>query len=274
MSAAALLTTTETWWINLSEAERLECVDQRESWTFKSRRPWGQKTAWKPAGRVLELWQNSVCKEVIVIMNARGNHYKIYGNESHPPGLAQHLWMVADRAICKEARPTIVIACKEKRFAKNAIQLLREMESFKGVVLGFAFLALNSKVQYKAGSGGSHPQPEFLKSLCGAEVLLPSIQTSLEMPSSEWPRATIGGLLKLDWSYYALTVAHILYPSDPETDDESSIWSDSESECGIEVHIPSDQNSESSKSGAPQRDDESGKSLIARQQSPTPCSAG
>src|SRR5947209_4404525 len=117
ISTSKLPVTSGTWWSLLSEQERLQCVDQGESWTIKRRRPWGNKTAWNPAGRLLELWETELYDKIKTIINDPGNYNKIYGDGSHHPGLGRHLWMVADRCVYQEAHPTIVIACKEKRFA-------------------------------------------------------------------------------------------------------------------------------------------------------------
>lgn len=249
MSTSGLSVTSGTWWSLLSEQDRLQCIDQGESWTIKRRRLWGSKTAWNPAGRVLERWTTEIYGTIKMIINDPGNYNKIYGDGSHHPGLGRHLWMVADRAVYQEAHPTIVIACKEKRFAKNTIQLLEEMDSFKRLNLGFRFLAHNSKVQYKATSGGLYPQSEFLENLCGIEVLLPSVPTSFNAPSSQWPRATIGGVLKLGIPCYALTVAHVLYPDNAETDDETASWSGSESEYDAEESESSRESYKSCASG-------------------------
>jgi hypothetical protein len=249
MSTSKAPVTSHTWWSLLSEQERLQCVDQGESWTIKRRRRWGNKTAWNPAGRLLELWKTELYDTIKTIINDPGNYNKIYGDGSHHPGLGRHLWMVADKCVYQEAHPTIVIACKEKRFAKNTIQLLEEMESSRCLNLGFGFLAHNSKIQHKAASGGLYPQSEFLESLCGTEVLLPSVQTSVDAPSSLWPRATIGGVLKLGQPFYALTVAHVLHPCNPESDDETASWSGSESDCDTEEFDLSHETHKSSGSG-------------------------
>jgi hypothetical protein len=209
------LDSTQTYWSQLSQGGLTEYVDQT---VFRSL---GKKTAWNPAGAIRDRWNTELLPILKNILDDPGNYEKVFENKSKHPRATYHLYMVGEQMRWQQAQPTIVVICVKNRIAKRIIHLLKSIESFKALKLGFDFLAYKAKISFHAGDAKHESLSEQPRTLCGSKVVMSPFPLPRSPP---WSQATIGGLILLDGTFYGLTVAHAFYPDD-STDDETDTCS-------------------------------------------------
>lgn len=205
----------QTYWSMLSKGDLAELIDQTKFRSF------GGKPAWNPAGAIRERWNTELLPILENILADPGNYERVFGNRSKHPCVAYHLYMIGEQMRWQNAQPTIVMICMKNRIAKRIIHLLKSIESFKALNLGFGFLAHTGKVSFHAGDAKSGSLSKKPRTLSGSKVVV----SSFPFPESpQWSQATLGGLVLLDGVFYGLTVAHAFYPDDL-TEDETDTCS-------------------------------------------------
>jgi hypothetical protein len=202
-----------SFWDCLTQSEQLGCIDKTKVYEVAGRK------AYYPSGKVREKWKKEAYPAIKDIMNDPKNKVRIYGRTSSKHPLCSFsLFMLDCNPIWKPVRPTIVVSCAEKRFAKQTVGLLEKMSGLKKSVLGFDFLIREEIILVADHSEAASPvaQPPGA-SLCGARVLISPSQTN-----HFWARATIGGVIVIDGRPYALTAAHAFFRAQEDAKPEYS----------------------------------------------------
>jgi hypothetical protein len=191
-----------SFWDRLTESEQQDCIEKNVVRTI------AQRKGYSPQGIVRQKWTVEIYPAIKGIMNDHGNRVRIYGTSSKHPICSCRLFMLDSNPSLKPARPTIVVRCIDKKFARRTVDLLEKMPTLKKSVLGFDFLISQEEIRLAAdASEGVSPAAQQIgQSLCGARVLI-----SPSQKYNSWTRTTVGGVIIIDDRLYALTAAHAFF---------------------------------------------------------------
>lgn len=194
MSLLGAFRGSSTYWDELSDAEKQGSIVRGIS------RPVAGKTAWNVAGELQRKWNNDT--HLIAQDKLNCHKSKIHKSGESKVPWTYELWMVGQTE--DRAHPTIVVTCSELKVAGRVINQLKRSKIKE---TGFHFLAHEGHISTNAGdvsldsgTGGNN--------LCGASVLVGSPPIT---SSSKLRKATIGGVIILDQTYYGMTVAHTFF---------------------------------------------------------------
>ena len=193
---------TMSFWDRLTESEQQDCIEKNAAHRI------ARRNGYSPRGIVRQKWTTDIYPAIKDIMNDPGNRARIYGSSSKHPICSFRLFMLESSAAWKPTRPTIVVLCIDKKFAKRAVELLEKMPVLEKPALGFDFLTSEEEIRLAAdeSEAASPVARQTSPSLCGAGVLISPSQIN-----QTWARTTIGGVIVIDGRSYALTAAHAFF---------------------------------------------------------------
>jgi hypothetical protein len=176
----------------------------------------GKNECWQAIGPAGEMYKE-LSKDIKRLLEERAE----YIDEGEPviKQITFRLYMTGRRRSC--ARPTIMICCERPIPRRRARELIKEsaiLDNYPGVILGdsshppdFAQspvqLALHNPSTYGYPSAADTLTTIFCQpsqDLCGLEIFIGG-----KGGSAPLRKATIGGILRSEDRYYALTVAHV-----------------------------------------------------------------
>lgn len=191
----------KSFWESLSRDEKLDSIDHEKLQVLVD-----NKIGWSPKGPVLNRWNSEIFSTIRQIINHPTTRHEIYRKGSQHPVIVHSLFMVSSKD-WRKACPTIVVKCREYRFAERAVKLLEGPGGIRRLSLGFEFLPVESKIGLTAHQAPRNHSARTPTSLCGVRILIsnPLIPATL---SHSWTRATLGGIITVEGHSYGVSVAH------------------------------------------------------------------
>jgi hypothetical protein len=191
----------QSFWDSLSRDEKLDSIDHEKLQVLVDK-----KIGWSPKGPVLDRWNSEIFRTIREIINHPKTQHEIYRKGNQHPVVVHSLFMVGSKD-WRKACPTIVVKCREYRFAERAARLLEGLGGIRRLSLGFAFLAVEKKIGLAADQAPRNNSASTPTSLCGVRILIsnPLIPAT---PSHGWTRATLGGIIAIEGHSYGVSVAH------------------------------------------------------------------
>lgn len=181
-----------SFWDTLTDREKAECVNRGISRAF-----FEGTTAWDAAGRIKDVWNNTIYPNVVKPL-IRDNEAKIFGSERR--GLLPLIicWMVGKH--CDVCHPAIVFVCPIQKVASRAIGLFKESEDLEQ--FGFRYYHFAGAIRRYAGTDVMEPELKY-RGYCGTPIGI----------GFNFTKATVGGVIRInDRDTYALTAAHPFFP--------------------------------------------------------------
>jgi hypothetical protein len=196
-----------SFWDCLTESEQHGCIEKTAV------REIGRSKGYHPCGIVRHKWDREVYPAIKDILRDKGNKKAIYRSSSKRPGCSCRLFMLDTGSAWKTPRPTVVVFCHDKQFAKKTVDLLQKMDMLKKSVLGFDFLPSVEEITLAADHSEAAPPAaqEMNPSLCGSRICISPSQVNLF-----WTRATIGGVIVINDRFYGLTAAHAFFRAEED----------------------------------------------------------
>jgi hypothetical protein len=216
-------------WDELEEATRLTYIDPKVTLVV------GQRYAWYPTQKFQEqVWGAFLFPKAHNIYNK--NMKRIFGRHVYASEIK--CYMTGLTRAWKEARPTVIASCTRPKYAQNIINLLARNPIITRLKSGFDFYADPNAADIIRCVTEQHMAPPSLgslDSLCGARILIP-----LHGGSGDhgWRHATLGGMLRIENSYFGITAAHaFLGDSNPGSDSGES---DDDNDGSYSTHLDGD----------------------------------
>jgi hypothetical protein len=202
-----------SFWDCLTESEQHSCIEKTTV------REIGRSKGYYPCGIVRHKWDQEIYPAIKGILRDKGNKKAIYRSSSKRPGCSCRLFMLDTGSAWKTPRPTVVVFCHDKQFAKKAVDLLQKMDMLKKSVLGFDFLPSVEEITLTADHSEAAPPvaQEMNPSLCGSRICISPSQVNLF-----WTRATTGGVILINGRFYGLTAAHAFFRTEEYASDAGS----------------------------------------------------
>jgi hypothetical protein len=209
-----------SFWDCLTESEQHGCIEKTAV------REIGRSKGYYPCGIVRHKWDREIYPAIKGILRDKGNKKAIYRSSSKRPGCSCRLFMLDTGSAWKTPRPTVVVSCHDKQFAKKTVDLLQKMDMLKKSVLGFDFLPSVEEITLTADHSEAAPPvaQEVNPSLCGSRICISPSQVNLF-----WTRATTGGVILINGRFYGLTAAHAFFRTEEDAKSDSDAGSPDES---------------------------------------------
>lgn len=202
-------------WHDLDEVTKHSYINAKASSRI------GERYAWTATLEFCRLaWDNLVLPRAVSVVKLNTNasdSYEIY------------CLMTAAKDDWKAATPTVVASSSRPQLAQKIVNLLRNHLHIKRLKAGFDFYADPRKGDLIRCSLPGEYVPHLLNpdSLCGAPIVFRSRHDSdvnfsrdsavVLSSGDDRPVATLGGIIKVNSSYFALTAAHPITGSRPDS---------------------------------------------------------
>ena len=228
------MSTSYGCWEHLSKLEKRLCFDETSK-PFRQLTVAGRVVgAWKVKGKLQEEW-NRLLREI----QSRTDNDDF--REIVSPGIPLtavirwNLYLVGNKAAVKVLKPTIVAECKDVKIAEQACKALSEQRKYSLQLLlatyeiRYAQVTLRLRSDETPDIKSSFPafSDEATRSLCGRQIVIVSEKVGREQSCTS---ATIGGVLLVDGTPYAMTAAHAFQLDDTITSENQSSTPDLENE--------------------------------------------
>ena len=189
-------------WAELSSEQRQDCA----------RKKWKKKIcglfAWDITGRLQEIYEAELRPTIDRLLTVNHSHinarFRSADAVAHQPCL---LGPAEDDVT--QATPFICILCKNKRKGEKAKKVVEGSERFKANAVGFGVKFDRHPVVNIAGLGSiggrESISPDPLHSACGLKI---SFSSNPSVKTAQWKTATLGGVVVIHDSYFALTALH------------------------------------------------------------------
>ena len=209
-----------SFWDCLTESQQHACIEKTAA------REIGRSKGYHPCGIVRHKWDREIHPAIKDILRDKGNKKAIYRSSSKRPGCACRLFMLDTGSAWKTPRPTVVVFCHDRQFAKKTADLLQKMDMLKRSVLGFDFLPSVEEITLAAdhSEAATPVAQETNPSLCGSRICISPPQVNLF-----WTRATTGGVIVINGRFYGLTAAHAFFRAVEDAKTDSDAGSPNES---------------------------------------------
>ncbi|KAI9741401.1 MAG: hypothetical protein M1834_003118 [Cirrosporium novae-zelandiae] len=203
---------SRTVWGNFSDAQKRSSVDSR-----RPPRDFGTQRGWGISGDLKARWEQrpgGINCRIQQYLNDDGS--EIFSHQKTRSPVILHLYMVGDDLTT--AYPTLVVCNAKLRLAQKIINVIKKVPCL--LHFGLRLLACKTPVfQPGPGMSSTMDQTEY-DGAGGIPIIIPACPF---IPISTPRRATIGGLILINNSFYGLTVAHPFLGLDEEAKKITSI---------------------------------------------------
>ncbi|KEF61015.1 uncharacterized protein A1O9_02579 [Exophiala aquamarina CBS 119918] len=216
---------TSSFWGNLAPNDQAACFDPRS----KPALNFGSKKAWAVQGPLQKGWNGQILPKIIEIAgydNVRAIIFK--GLKDVSVTITWSCYLIGKHPDLQILQPTIIAKAGNEYVAKNAARYFQKLKdgSLRSLLGGFKLSYAKSTVSL---CGDEEPpecerferhksvtQSEGRKfNLCGAHVRISVVTADSALDDNRVLKdnhATIGGVIRVDGRYYAVTVAHVFQP--------------------------------------------------------------
>lgn len=219
-----------TFWAAMDGIQKQDCIDARLCRAIDSSK------AWHPKGPLLEKWRE-VLQIILKLVNEPTNNDYIFCKSANPRVHLCELLLMGQKPVGANVKPTIVVFCRQKKYAKRMVNVLQKSRCISRLSLGFDYLAHDSfqhdifRIAGEAEAGDTNPSLGYQDSLCGAAITVVSNDKDGVLKSRV---ATLGGLIEVNDQLYGMTTAHALLGSPTSSESpRSSETDDSDQEEGV-----------------------------------------
>lgn len=155
-------------------------------------------------GEFKKLFQNT-CEE-------EENYEYIHGKGYSQVLPSYHCYLISKTEDVADAKAVFVVKCMSGKIAKRTVDILRDDAHITALNLGIDFLAHSDAVMLRTGEQDEDLRSNFdfdeFGSICGCRIIV-----TADLPAratSTYRQGTLGGIIFLGGTYFAVTSAHIL----------------------------------------------------------------
>ncbi|OAL30842.1 hypothetical protein AYO22_01462 [Fonsecaea multimorphosa] len=202
-----------SFWATLSVHERQQCFSKNPQPDKVLKAKLARKIeVWEVSGLLKQEWNTKLSATIAQVLSEKyiSNEFFTKGHKRRSTGLPiWEIYVVLKKGRRESAQPTIFALHRDISVAKRAYRLIQDLKqtSLKALLQDFDIAYAEYPLNLRADAeGSSTPSTKQLRNLCGTHVVI-SRQTG-EPAAQAWTRSTIGGVLRVNGTYFGLTTAH------------------------------------------------------------------
>ena len=210
----------------MDENSKQDCINA------KMGRPIDSSKAWPPKGPLLDKWKE-ILPIIMKLVNEPTNNDYIFYKSTHPRVHLCELLLLGEKPLGHYVKPTIIVFCRQKKYAKRMVTVLQKSRHMSRMSLGFDYLAHDAFQHdvFRVAGGPGKPDGETAstarESFCGASITVVSSGRD-GVPKARI--ATLGGVIEVNDQLYGMTTAHAVLGSPTSSESASSSQTDDSGE--------------------------------------------